>query len=250
YRSRFYYYCDRDPRDLHSFPTRRSSDLLHGRAGRLAVRPCRKQSSWESVPRNQIEGARSGRPKGCAPRVFAHREELRIVPHRGGGVAVVVAHGAGGPEHFVVAAQLFDELVHQAAVRSRLFIVVIVVLVAGHGQARGDSEWIQFVGIVGEQPGRQESVGFRSVVLGVEGSPTRQVKGVRIGAKIIVERNVFLKDYYDMLNWRTCEKPSLVCADAGYTGKRVIAEAATTAMALVRRRCMGSLSLEFTVLNH
>ncbi len=27
-------------------------------------------------------------------------------------------------------------------------------------------------------------------------------------------------------------------------------EAATTAIALVRRRCMGNLSLEFTVLNH
>jgi hypothetical protein len=69
----------------------------------------------------------------------------------------------------------------------------------------------------------------------VEGSLTRQVKGVRIGAKIMVERNVFLKDHYDMLNWRTCEKPSLVCADAGYTGKSVMAEAATTAKALVRQ---------------
>src|SRR5260370_13298852 len=46
------------------------------------------------------------------------------------------------------------------------------------------------------------------------------------------------------------EKWSLAWADAGYGGKSVMAEAAATAIALVRRGCIWTLSLKFSVLNN
>jgi hypothetical protein len=46
------------------------------------------------------------------------------------------------------------------------------------------------------------------------------------------------------------EESSLSRADARYTGKIVMAEAATTAIALLRQSCMRKLSLEFSVLHH
>src|SRR5882757_2798112 len=45
------------------------------------------------------------------------------------------------------------------------------------------------------------------------------------------------------------EEPPLCCAYAGYVGKSVMAEAATTATALVRRGCIEYLSLKLLVLN-
>src|SRR5260221_7603752 len=46
------------------------------------------------------------------------------------------------------------------------------------------------------------------------------------------------------------EGPPLCCAYAGYVGKSVMAEAATTATALVRRGCIECLSLKLSVLNY
>src|SRR6267143_2426707 len=77
---------------------------VESRTSWLAIGSQWRKCSRERIPRDQVESARSGWPKGCAPGVVAHREELRIIPHRGDGVAVVVAHGASGPQHFIVAA--------------------------------------------------------------------------------------------------------------------------------------------------
>ncbi len=129
---------------------------------------------------------------------------LRVIPHRGDSVAVVVAHRAGGPEDFIVAAQFLHKFIHQAAVRSSLLVAIVVVFVARHRHARGNSEWIRFVRIVSEQPRRQESVGSRGILPAVEGSLARKVKGVRVSAEIMVERNVLLKDHHNVLDGCLC----------------------------------------------
>ncbi len=145
---------------------------------------------------------------------------LRVVPHRSDGVAVVVAHSAGRPEHFIVATQLLHKLVHQAAVRGCLFIIVVVVLVAGHRHAWGNAEWVRFVGIVGNQAGGQESVGFRRVFLGLEGCLPRQVKSVGVGSEVMIERDVLLKDDYDMLDRRLCRGTATLLCVCGVNGQQ------------------------------
>src|SRR5438132_2813245 len=44
----FFFKCYGDHRDLHSFPTRRSSDLLTGRAGPCSRSSSRRSSRWAS----------------------------------------------------------------------------------------------------------------------------------------------------------------------------------------------------------
>src|SRR5205814_9840306 len=60
---RFFFYCDRHDRDLHSFPTRRSSDLRrrapHSRISRARVPPARRGSAHQTVPRTLQAAART-----------------------------------------------------------------------------------------------------------------------------------------------------------------------------------------------
>src|SRR6266404_854243 len=140
---------------------------------RLSVWAERCKCTRVGIPSDQVEGTGGGRPKGRAPGVVAHRKVLRVIPHGRNGVAVVVTHGACRTQHGVVAAQLFDEFIHQPAVRCRLLIAVVVVFVASYRHARWDAKRVGYVWIVGEEPGRKERVAFLCALLGMEGSFSR-----------------------------------------------------------------------------
>ena len=94
---------------------------------------------------------------------------LSVVPQRRGGVAVVVAHRAEGPYIRVFAANLC-EAVHQTAVKGKLLVTVAVIFVA-----------------------RRTFEILRAVIVFL---------GVRISSKIMVERNVLLKNNNDVFDWR------------------------------------------------
>ena len=99
--------------------------------------------------------------------------------------------------------QRAGEAIHQPAVKSELFISVSVVLVAGIRVAAIDSEGIRAIGVVGEQSGALERIHARRIVFraGKIFCAVIICLGVRIGPEIVVERNVFLKNDYDMLDW-------------------------------------------------
>src|SRR5262249_60462675 len=66
-----------DPRDLHSFPTRRSSDLHRRRRPkrpRLTCYPCRHRRTYGSAPRAMACGSRT-RPRAWVRRSSASRSE-------------------------------------------------------------------------------------------------------------------------------------------------------------------------------
>src|SRR5438105_7622641 len=75
----------------HSSGCRRVGNVAR-RAGEAAVRPLWRQCCRESISRHQIERSGSGRPKRGAPGIVVHSEVLRVIPHCGNRVAVVVAH--------------------------------------------------------------------------------------------------------------------------------------------------------------
>ena len=131
---------------------------------------------------------------------------LRVVTHRGHRVAIVVAHGARGSENRIVAAELLYEFIHEPAIRRGLFVAIVVILIAGHRHAWRDSKWIGFVGVVFDEAGRKQSVGFRSTFPGVKRSLSRQVEGVWISAKVMIERNVLLKYHHHVLDRSLCGK--------------------------------------------
>src|SRR5207248_9806679 len=53
----FFFYCHRDPRDLHSFPTRRSSDLflITGEATNIAARLQQAAEPWAILASDRSE---------------------------------------------------------------------------------------------------------------------------------------------------------------------------------------------------
>jgi len=125
-----------------------------------------------------------------------------------------------------------------------------VVLVAGIRDAAIDSEWIRAIGVVGEQSRAFEAIHARCSLFRAEiFSAVIIYLGVGVDTEIVVEGNVLLESQQHASFGVLLEESSWLCADAGHTDRSVIAEAATKAIALVRRRCMGNLSLEFTVLN-
>ena len=116
----------------------------HGSAddvgGRVEIRP-----EAVGLARGEIDGAHRRGAERRAIGVVVQREALRVVPEGGHGVAVVVAHHESralavvawqGPAASVVqghgsaAADLLDELVHQARVGRGLLVVVVVILIA------------------------------------------------------------------------------------------------------------------------
>src|SRR5688572_32682692 len=79
----FFFLCSADPRDLHSFPTRRSSDLIVGPVrsgvGRPRLRPCpdreQRSSATADVIAFGLVVGRAGRGEG--PRSEEHTSELQ-----------------------------------------------------------------------------------------------------------------------------------------------------------------------------
>src|SRR5438270_4089624 len=65
----FFFYCSRDHRDLHSFPTRRSSDLMV-----QLTRPCQPPASYAPLFRAASRSAPRGPPL-CLHGAYARSEE-------------------------------------------------------------------------------------------------------------------------------------------------------------------------------
>src|SRR5205814_9148997 len=77
----FFLYCHGDLRALHSFPTRRSSDLVRLPLPREPLRP-RRRLRERPVPARHgpAAGARRGRPRS-GPRSEEHTSELQSLRH-------------------------------------------------------------------------------------------------------------------------------------------------------------------------
>src|SRR5262249_6348199 len=79
---------------------------------------------------SQIYRARHGGSESGAEVVVAKAEMLGVVPQRRYRVAVAVAHDEVGPASAAARTQQLDKLIEQAAVVSRLFGSVVVIVVA------------------------------------------------------------------------------------------------------------------------
>ena len=103
---------------------------------------------------NQIQCSRGGWAEDGGVAIVVHREVLRIVPHTGDGIAVVVTHGHAW--HGVVTVGGFIdvgrhglwELVHLAAVVRGLLIAVVVILIRGDSVVWPDAEGLDGVGVL------------------------------------------------------------------------------------------------------
>src|SRR5436305_11435787 len=74
----FFFYCYGDHLDLHSFPTRRSSDLGPAALCRRAA-PDRRQPGHRGGRR--VAGNRRAQPRPVRPRSEEHTSELQSRPH-------------------------------------------------------------------------------------------------------------------------------------------------------------------------
>ncbi len=183
---------------------------------------------------HRFERARGGRAVGVGISVIAQGEVLRVVPQRGDGVAVVVAHDlALGTEGAHAArrrrAGVFREQVSLAAVISLLLGGVGVVLVGGGGLGAvetvglggiGAVGGVGEVGVVAQQIGADQIVDRRRARLGGERRFARRVGGRGIGGVVVVERHVFLIQHDHMLDRRgRSERAGRGVAGAGHGGR-------------------------------
>ena len=164
---------------------------------------------------DEIDGARRRGAEGGRIGVVAHGEVLGVVPQRGDGVAVVVAHhqtlraeGAGAA--LGAAAGVQREEVHGEVVIGRLLGGVAVVLVGGAGLGDVEAEGlgrvgavggVGLVGVAGQEVGAGERVDVGGCVRGRrEFRLTGRIGRFRIGGEVVVERDVLLEDHDKMLD--------------------------------------------------
>jgi len=181
--------------------------LITGREGRAARAAAEEQHPAVGLAGDQVERARRRRAVGGVEVVVVHREVLRPVPHRGDGVAVVVAEHRGAVRRTARAGGTAGELrehVHETGVDRLLLGTVAVVLAAGEGLGRRQAHRIGLlgaggvlVGIVGEQLAPQ-AVDARRERGGQERRLARIVLRVRIGAEVVIERHVLLEQHHDV----------------------------------------------------
>ncbi len=161
---------------------------------------------------DEVEGARRGRAEDRSPAVVAHRVVLRVVPQPGDRVAVVVVHdeagtrvGDAGRRGVGVAVRRLgelDELVHRAAVEGFLLRDVVVVLRAGLGLRRRQPRRLILVGIRGQQRRVARVVVRHGRSCGSGEGGAVGVRGVRIGAEVVVEGDVLVEQHHDMFDRR------------------------------------------------
>jgi hypothetical protein len=153
---------------------------------------------------DQVEGAGGRRAERRAERVVAHGEVLCVVPERGHGVAVVVAHhlATGLAARAVAATDLLDELVHQAVVEGQLLVLVVVVLISGLELRAVEAEGLNGVRVVRSEQAVVQAVHGRRVFRRRESRLVQRVRRVRIGGEVMVERDVLLKDHDEVLDRR------------------------------------------------
>src|SRR5262249_32157513 len=178
------------------------------------------------------------RAEGGAEEVVAHGEVLGVVPHARDRVAVVVVHDVTGLARLtvrVVPGRRADggrELVHLPAVERLLLVVVVVVLITeqhvvdvGRVEPAGIGlvPLPVFVRVVGQErpltvhPGRVVQPGDLGPAGALERLATG-VRGVRIGAEVVIERHVLLEDHDNVLNGRRGPDDAVVRGPAGAPG--------------------------------
>ncbi|ABA52723.1 hypothetical protein BURPS1710b_A2343 [Burkholderia pseudomallei 1710b] len=164
---------------------------------------------------DHVQRARRRRAVGRRVCVVAHREALRVVPQRGHRVAVEVTHHlAGRAERARAAARavarVFREEIGETVVVRLLLGGVRVVLIGRRGLCAVEAERIararavrriRRVRVRGEQQARQ-AVDRRRARRGAERRLARRVRGVRVGAEVVVERHVLAVDHDEMLDRR------------------------------------------------
>src|SRR5215472_458199 len=153
---------------------------------------------------NQVDRPRRRRPVHRVVGVVAHGEGLRIVPHRGHGVTVVVAHHQRGAISVVRAgsvrthSQKLDELVQQSGVVPLLLRRVVMVLVAGVVlRAVKTKRLVSILVVVKQRIG--QAVHSRGSGRRLEGRLSSFIGRNRVGAEVVVKGNVLLKDNYQVL---------------------------------------------------
>ncbi len=168
---------------------------------------------------DDFQRTRRGRAVTIGAGVVAHREVLGVVPERRNGIAVVIAHDrAGRAERAGAAGRAFTcvkrEQVSRAVVFGLLLRRIGVALVSrGHlgdvqteriGGARAVLR-IQKVRVGGQKTGMLDRIdlGLRNC-LGVEGWLADRIGGMRLGAEVVVERNVLTVDDDHMFDGRGC----------------------------------------------
>jgi hypothetical protein len=162
------------------------------------------------VTADQVDRARGGRTELVVVGVVVQRVVLGVVPECGDGVAVVVIHHDAGTAvfgavfrfaYFVAAAAggFGDEFVHQPVVVGFLLRRVAVVLVAGQRFVVSEAFRICFVRVFVQQA-FAETVDRRRAREGGEGRFPGPVHGVRVGAEVVIERDVLREENDDVFD--------------------------------------------------
>ena len=142
-------------------------------------------------------------------KIVAHGEMLRVVPQRGHGVAVVIAHGdASGTGNLGAASArggrtgVLREFIHQAVIECGLFRLVGVGVVAIQRRLTTvEPEGRHRIGIAVQQR-VTEPVHAGRIVDGDEARLARRIGGMGVSAEIVIERIILLEDHDEMRNWR------------------------------------------------
>src|ERR1700740_3741558 len=97
-----------------------------------------------------------------------------------------------------------------------------MIFVASVGAAAGDTERVYAVWIVGEKACRFQVVHPGSAPLGaLEVNAAVSIRArVGIGAKIMVERNVFLEDDHDVLDWCAGSTVVVILGESRRNGRK------------------------------
>ena len=165
--------------------------------GVTAVPSGEKPCVWPEMRLTRPDGRRA---EVGVVRVVAHREVLRVVPHGGDHVAVVVAHHRSSCRRSRCRA--CDEVVHEPAVVGALLVRVVVILRVLLVLRAVEPERLRRVWVVRREQRLVEAVHRRRVVAGCEGRLARRVRRDRIRREVVVEGHVLLKDHDDVLDRR------------------------------------------------
>ena len=165
---------------------------------------------------NKVQRARRRWTENSGERIIVHGEVLRIVPHAGNGVAIVVAHGqAGGAVGLrvilvIVYRHSLRELVHLSAVVGLLLIGVVVVLVRSHSLLWGETERLSRVRVlISEQVIVLQVVDLRGAFLGLKFRGILFtalqllavfIEGIRVRCEVVIEGNILRVNDHDVLD--------------------------------------------------
>ena len=141
---------------------------------------------------DEVERSRCGGSEDGIVGIIAHRKVLGVVPECCDRVSVVVVHhnrlvGA------TASADALNKMIHQSMVESQLFILVVVILIAG--QSLGTIKPLRVCQVrIGCKQSRVEPVDRRCIPRCIEVRLAGRVLCERVGTEIVVERNVLVEN--------------------------------------------------------